>query len=352
VIETVTVVGILPADADDTPGSVVDIESEELERMNPLTAKEALRRAPGLAVIDEDILGLKLNVSVRGLNARRSGRSLLMEDGAPIQLGPYSDPSAHYYPPMPLVEGIEMRRGSGQIPYGPQSIGGTINFVTRPAPTSTMADATVSGGEDGYRLLHLGGGLGGARGGVRADLLHSESEGIREGHSSRVDEISVRGRWRASASHALGAKASYYEEDTRLTESGLTQARYDISPYYNPFDHDRFDLARHAFQFVHDWRAGASVTLSSQLYHADTSRASYRQTDSSIDPMTPNPETGCTGAARTDYEAFAARCGNKMRPRRYDFTGAETRLQAGHTLFGARADLGAGLRLHAEDGRR
>jgi outer membrane receptor for Fe3+-dicitrate len=39
-----------------------------------------------------------------------------------------------------------MRRGSGQIPCGPQSTGGTIDVVARPAPGAPMAEATISGG--------------------------------------------------------------------------------------------------------------------------------------------------------------------------------------------------------------
>jgi hypothetical protein len=115
------------------------IDRDRLESMNPLTAKEVLRLAPGVAVVEEDTLGLKLNISVRGLNPRRSSRTLLMEDGVPIQPAPYADPSAHYYPPLDRVARIEFRRGSGQIPYGPQSVGGMINFVTQPAPAGPLA---------------------------------------------------------------------------------------------------------------------------------------------------------------------------------------------------------------------
>jgi Fe(3+) dicitrate transport protein len=37
-------------------------------------------------VVSEDLFGLKVNISVRGLTPRRSARTLLLEDGMPIQL--------------------------------------------------------------------------------------------------------------------------------------------------------------------------------------------------------------------------------------------------------------------------
>jgi Fe(3+) dicitrate transport protein len=145
--DVVIVSGILPEDMDLLPGSGLVVDQDRLEAMNPQTAKEILRLAPGVAVIEEDALGLKLNVSVRGLNPRRSSRTLLMEDGVPIQPAPYADPSAHYYPPLDRVERVEIRRGSGQIPYGPQSVGGMINFVTHAAPDGPLARLRVEGGE-------------------------------------------------------------------------------------------------------------------------------------------------------------------------------------------------------------
>jgi Fe(3+) dicitrate transport protein len=44
-------------------------------------------------VVEENASGMRLNIGVRGLDPRRSARVLLMEDGVPIALAPYGDPS-------------------------------------------------------------------------------------------------------------------------------------------------------------------------------------------------------------------------------------------------------------------
>jgi Fe(3+) dicitrate transport protein len=349
---TMIVHGILREPLRDLPGSAYLIDHEQLEMMRPLTMKEVLRRAPGVQIIDEDVLGLKLNISVRGLNPRRSGRTLLMEDGAPIQPAPYADPSAHYYPPIERIERIEFRRGSGQVLYGPQSIGGAINFITAAVPSEPETTLTLAGGEGDYRLVSLSAGLGDARFGTRLHLIEKQSDGIRLGHFSRAREAALKTRLALTGNQTLTLKASYAQEDTRLTEGGLSQARYDKNPYANPFQNDQFTLRRLALQALYDLDLSAKGTVSSQVYFSDTFRASYRQADTSIDSMVANPSTGCIGAKRLDYEGYAQFCGNKMRPRKFQFWGVETRLDHEIEIWGLDGNLTLGLRAHFEDTNR
>lgn len=344
----IVVRGLLPEPGAVVAGSFQILDADALRRASAITIKDVVRRLPGVQVIDEDALGLKLNISVRGLNPRRSGRTLLLEDGAPIQAAPYADPSAHYYPPLDRIDRIEFRKGSGQILYGPQSIGGMINFVTRPVPESTGIGAALSAGERGFFGARLSAGMGNATAGLWFDLIRKQGDGTRAFHATRIDEAAIKARVALGPGHALMVKAAHYTEATSLTEGGLTQARFDADPYGNPFRNDRFVLTRMAAQAVHHWQIADRATLSTQLYYADTARASYRQADTSTDAMTANPATGCVGAARTDYEAFAGLCGNKMRPRRFRFWGVEPRLAWQHRLFGLPGEALLGVRGHFE----
>ena len=344
--------GILPDAIASIGGSASALSADDLALIQPITAKDALRNLPGVQIIDEDALGLKLNLSVRGLNARRSGRTLLLEDGAPIQPAPYADPSAHHYTPLERTQQVELRKGSAQIMFGPQSIGGALNFVTRPVPDGTLAEMSLAAGDRSFRSLHAALGKGHEGTGVRLDLLHKRSDGIREFHNSQVSEAVLKVQLSPDPAHKLTAKASYYAEQTNLTESGLTQASFDISPYYNPFRHDRFQMQRKALHLVHDWAISGAATLSTQAYFADTFRASYRQTDTSVDAMVANPATGCTGAARIDYEHFSELCGNKMRPRHFVIWGIEPRLDLSHAVLGMEARTTIGARAHFEQTNR
>jgi Fe(3+) dicitrate transport protein len=257
----IVVRGIVPEDVESVAGSLTIIGPTALARMQPISVKEALRRVPGVQVVDEDAFGLKLNISVRGLSARRSGRTLLLEDGVPIQPAPYADPSAHYYPTLHRVERIEVRKGSAQVLFGPQSIGGVVNFVTDAVPDRLLIEGAAQIGTRSFRSLDASLGIGNDAFGIRLDAVHKQGDGIRDYHGTRVDEIAVKTRMAFNDTHSLTVKGAYYAEGSRLTEGGLNEARFAISPYYNPFRNDWFSLDRIAGQVVHDWSIGTNATL-------------------------------------------------------------------------------------------
>ncbi len=63
------------------PGSIEVIEPELLARSHPFNFSEALRKASGVNVRDEEGFGLRPNIGIRGLNPTRSSKVLLLEDG-------------------------------------------------------------------------------------------------------------------------------------------------------------------------------------------------------------------------------------------------------------------------------
>ena len=106
---TVTGTSILPSSVENLPGSFSVMTREQIESRNPFSIIETIREIPGLHVVSEDVAGTHLNIGLRGLNPRRSSRTLLLEDGAPtVFFAPYGDPSAHYSTPIERVERIEV----------------------------------------------------------------------------------------------------------------------------------------------------------------------------------------------------------------------------------------------------
>lgn len=336
---------VLPGSLDGVPGAVAVITSEDLERQRPVSIKEALRRVSGVHIVDEDAFGLNLNISLRGLNPRRTQRTLLMEDGVPVFLGPYSDPTAHYHTPPEILEGVEVVKGSGQILYGPQTVGGMINFLTGEPPDRTRATIQASGGNRAYRNALLKLGTGGERGGVLGHVLYRGADGVREAHGHEIIHTGLSGLRKFSPNQQLQVRGSYYGERSRITEAGMSQAEFTQNPLGNPFRNDRFVLDRFALQGTHSLNFNSATRLSTTAYYQQIDRSSYRQTDFAGDEMTANAAAGCTGAARTNYVDFASRCGNKMRPRNYEFFGFEPRLERRWE----RVQLQVGIRGHREE---
>ncbi|MFN3324248.1 MAG: TonB-dependent receptor domain-containing protein [Bryobacteraceae bacterium] len=347
-VETSVIVRVLPGSLEGVPGATAELVLEDIETARPFSVKEALRRIPGVHVVDEDSFGVNLNVGVRGLNPRRTQRTLILEDGAPIHLAPYSDPSAHYHTPPELIQGIEVIKGSGQIQHGPQTVGGMMNFVTEPAPRKLLGGFGAVLGSRDFRGVQAKGGMGGERAGLLAHMIHRQGAGTREHHAHEVTHLGVKGRVGIAPGQALQLKTGYYEENSRFSEAGMSEAQFAANPLGNPFRHDRFELQRFAAQAIHTVELRDGIRLATNAYYQKIDRASYRQADFSTDQMTANPETGCVGDARVQYDLFADRCGNKMRPRNYEFFGVEPRLDFRGRILGIRNETAAGVRFHRE----
>lgn len=348
-VSSTVVVQTLPASLDGVPGAIDELSHGDIETLRPFTVKEALRRMSGLHVVDEDAFGLNLNVSLRGLDPRRTQRTMLLEDGAPIHLSPYGDPSAHYHPTPDLIDSVELIKGSGQILHGPQTVGGVLNFVTEPVPTKLRAGFGAVMGNRDYQSFDakLGGEFG--RLGLLGNFARRQGDGVRQWHGHKVTQGRLKGLLRIGARQTLMVKGGYYEENSRFSEAGMSQDLFDTAPLSNPFRNDRFFLDRTTLQAVYNLEISDSVRLATNAYYQDISRASYRQIDFWGDEMTAVPATGCVGDdARTDYENFPPLCGNKMRPRTYEFVGVEPRLDWRGRLWGMRNEGVIGFRVHSE----
>lgn len=349
-VGTSMIVRTLPGSLDGVPGATSELSRAELEQLRPFSVKEALRQMTGVHVVDEDSFGLNLNVGVRGLNPRRTQRTLLLEDGAPIHLAPYSDPTAHYHTPPELIEALELVKGSGQILHGPQTVGGMLNFVTETPPAQPKLSVGATLGNRDFRGVQTKLGTGGARGGVLGHLVYREGDGVREGHAHRILHTGLGGLLKLRRNQVLRLKGGYYEEDSKFTEAGMSAAEYARNPFGNPFSKDRFELQRYSTQALYDVQVAEQSRMAVNFYYQNIQRASYRQIDFAGDEMTANAATGCAGTARVNYDAFADLCGNKMRPRGYEFFGVEPRMNTRGRLWGrVQHETTVGVRFHRED---
>lgn len=340
---------ILPSRMEHVPGSTAVIDEQALEAQRPFTVKEALRSVPGVHTVDEDSFGLGLNIGIRGLDPRRTSRTLLLEDGMPLFLAPYGDPSAHYSTPLDRVQRIEVVKGSGQVLYGPQTVGGMINFVTRPVPKKGVegsVSATV--GNNDFRGWHANVGAGGERGGVMLDLLQKSGDGVRRGHDFDVREATLKGQLNINPQHTLLGKVGYYEEDSHITETGLGAVEYAEDRLQAPTARqDRFEHTRKSVQLQHIFQINDDVKLATQAYYVEAQRASFRQINEPGTLGGRSEMDRCPGVVAT--EANSRNCGGRWRPRDYTYWGIEPRLDFRHDAFGVPSDAVIGFRYHEED---
>lgn len=351
-LESIQVKGILPEKLESVPGSYAVVDEKELDVRRPFSAQEALNNVPGIHIVGENTFGLGINIGVRGLDPRRTSRTLLMEDGMPVHLGPYGDPSAHFTTPIERVQRIEVVKGSGQILYGPQTVGGMINFVTRPVPKEGIhGSVSAMAGNNDFTGLHANVGVGGERGGVMIDAIQKKGDGIRDNHDFDMQDFMLKGQLNLTESQTLIAKVGYYEEDSHVSETALGAVEYDEDKYQAPTGkNDQFNYKRKSLQLQHIFNITDSAKLTTNAYYVDAFRTSFRQINAPGTLGGRSEMDRCDGVVAT--EALAEQCGGRHRPRSYDYWGIEPRLDFKHTLFGVDSDAVVGFRYHEEGNKR
>lgn len=329
------------------PGSIEIVDEQTLENSRAQTSTEILRKASGINVRDEEGFGLRPNIGIRGLNPTRSSKVLLLEDGIPLTYAPYGDNASYYHPPIDRFETVEILKGSGQILYGPQTVGGVINYITRNPPAQRSGWISLVGGNRSYFNGHLnyGGTIG--KTGMLFEFTRKQGEGSRDNTRSGLNDFNFKSITTFSDRQAVTFKFNYYGEDSNVTYSGLRENEFRDNPRQNSFRNDFFYGDRYGASVTHAFVFNPSVTLATNLYGAYFRRHWWRQSSNSNERPNDSSDPQCGGMLNLNTT-----CGNQGRLRRYIFVGVEPRLRVLSTLFGVRSETDLGFRLHAEDQER
>ncbi len=325
-------------------GSAAVIDGQTLEESRVFNVNEALRKVPGVNVRDEEGVGLRPNIGIRGLNPTRSTKTLLLEDGLPLSFAPYGDNASYYHPPIDRYDSIEVSKGSQVIRFGPQTAGGVINYLT-PEPQKEFGGTLgFAMGTRGYVNGHVM--LTGN--GVIADIYHKESDGARNNMHSRLDDVNFKWAGQLNDDHRLVLRATHFREDSQLTYSGLTQAEYDkLGPRYNPFKNDFFEASRTGLSATHEWRLNADAKVLTSVYGAYFDRDWWRQS-SDTGSSGLNCQPGIRDAGNPLTNADLTGCRVQGRLRQYTTTGIDSRIQMRHQTLGMAGEFEAGVKYQHE----
>jgi Fe(3+) dicitrate transport protein len=329
------------------PGSVEVLDLAALEHTRPSTTAEVLRKASGVHVRDEEGLGLRPNIGIRGLNPTRSSRTLLLEDGIPLTFAPYGDNAAYYHPPIERFDRVELMKGAGQIAYGPMTVGGVINYVTATPPGRSRAVGYAATGNHNY--LNAQGGWGTTVGstGLLIDFMRKQGDGARDNISTAVNDVNGKVVSRAGARHVLTLRGSYYGEDSNITYSGLREDEFRAAPRQNPFRNDYFYVDRTGASVTHAFTITDAIVATTNVYTSTFRRHWWRQSSNSSQRPNDSADAACGGMANLN-----STCGNEGRLRRYVVWGVEPRFRALSRLGALLNETDFGVRLHVEDQER
>jgi Fe(3+) dicitrate transport protein len=331
-----------------TPSSATIIEQDELEASHVYTTNEALRKAPGVVVRDEEGFGMRPNIGIRGLNPTRSTKVLLLEDGIPVTYAPYGANESYYHPTIDRFSSIEVLKGASQIKFGPLTAGGVINYITPNAPEKFGGHVSVTAGNRDYlnTKINVGGN------GILFDYTHKEGDGARDNTNSNIEDVNFKITKAINEDHAITLRANWFAESSQVSYSGITQREYNnFGGEYNPFQHDDFETARYGLSATHDWQINTNAILTTNLYYSYFDRDWWRQ-QSNTTASNVAGGTGCAAFAAARFAGAAVSgddCqGNQGRLRTYNTYGIEPRLTVMHVW----GELEMGAKAHFEDQER
>ena len=266
-------------------GSAQRIDAKQLELYEHDDPHSVLQQVPGVYLRHEDGMGLRPNIGIRGGNSERSKKVTLMEDGVLFGPAPYAAPAAYYFPLMTRMVGVEVYKGPSAVLFGPQTIGGAINLLSRPVPLMRSqgqldlalgAFPTQGRGPTGKIHGHYGFGM--KHGGALVEVVQLGSPGFKDldggGDTgfSRT-ELTLRGRLHTDLSapvmHALDLKLGYAQELSQESYVGLSDADFAASPNrrYAGTQLDTMDWSRLQAQLSYVFELGERFSLTATAYN-------------------------------------------------------------------------------------
>lgn len=227
-------------------GSRTVLDSEYLEKTPALNLEEALRTVPGIQIQDETGTGVLPNISVRGLKPGRSDYLNALVNGIPATLAPYSHSSLSLFPvTMDTVEKIDIVRGGAAVHYGPNNVGGVINFITKPITNEvkTTLKETLTTSDEGNLLTDTYLRTGGF---VKDDLgLQLQYNGIngdsyRDHSDTDIKNVILDAEYYPTDNSSLKSTLQYYKANADLPGALLPEA-YDKDKSKSQRKNDNFE---------------------------------------------------------------------------------------------------------------
>ena len=335
------------------PSSVVS--ESELRQFNHTDIHRVVSRIPGVYVQEEDGLGLRPNIGIRGTGLERMEKLNVMEDGIIIAPAPYASPAAYYSPTMGRMQGLEIRKGSTQIKHGPFTTGGSLNYISTAIPSSSLNSVDFMAGSFGKTVLHVKSGNTMGQWGYLFEVYNDMTDGFKEldggGDSgySKTD-VMAKVRYSMNANHAVEMKVSMTDEISDETYLGLSDDDYTTNPLrrYRASQLDEMDADHSQFVLSYAGKLSDNLTMAVSAYNNEFARNWYKLNKVDglnlgliADPAGNAAAFALMDAMDSDADAYRIKANN----REYLSSGVQAVLNWSIENH----DIQAGLRIHADE---
>ena len=333
------------------------VSKSELDQFRYTDIHRIVGRIPGVYISEEDGLGLRPNIGVRGTGSLRMEKLNVMEDGVLIAPAPYASPAAYYSPTAGRMESIEIRKGSTQIKHGPFTTGGSLNYISTSIPSSKLNSVSLDIGSFGKTLMQVRSGDTIGNFAYLIELYSDKMDGFKEldgggdtGYTKT--DFMTKLRYSFSESHALEFKYSMTDELSDETYLGLTDADYSDNPLrrYRATALDEMDADHSQIMLSYAAKLNDNMSLAIVGYSNDFARNWYKL--NKVNGMSLSSITKPTADGWNEFyllmdaensadDAYRIKANN----REYYSSG----IQAVLNVNAGAHDIQAGLRIHSDE---
>lgn len=350
-------------------GSGIQLDQSLIEKQSYTDLNQLISMAPGVYVREEDGYGLRPNIGIRGATAERSQKITIMEDGVLIAPAPYSAPAAYYITNAARLHALEVLKGPASIQFGPHTVGGAVNLVTRPASWESFAELDYTTGTDQFHKLLAETEFVSGNFSYMVDALHYSSDGFKnlanDGDTGfERNDFNIKVHWnpQTELKQTVVLKVGYADEDSQETYLGLTDTDFDLDPTlrYPSSGLDRFVSDHSQVHISHQVEFDSSLQLTSRVYRNEFNR-SWNKFDGFIDGPNAKLVLSSPSEYLSAYEVLAGTRDSVSagltidvtdNDRAYSSDGIQFDLTKQFSFVGFDHNLDVGVRYHHDDVER
>ncbi len=332
-LPTILVIGSSGEDRERQPAANTVITSEALRLQQPRSTEEALRNVPGVSIKPEEETAIVANIGIRGLSSA-DYKTLILEDGVPVAPGLFVGNGRYYNPRIERMDSIEILRGAGSLRYGPSTIGGVINYLTKTPEPGIRTEIHAGSFNTREWGIEAGAESGSGDSTLGVVVSHAESDGFM-GKGYRMRDVMLKVGAEISGNQRIGFKYTDYQNDANISYRGIFLAEYHSGVNRNPAPDDWFLTGRRSVDVSHEWTISEHARLTTLFFGSELYRDYWRfATNNSA------------SAAANRWVYTDSLNGNN---RSFEREGLDSRLLLTHEFLGFDNETEVGLRYMSEE---
>ncbi|MDO9478339.1 MAG: TonB-dependent receptor, partial [Pseudohongiella sp.] len=270
---------------------------------------------------------------MRGLSSG-DYKTLILEDGVPVAPGLFVGNGRYYNPRIQRMEGIEVLKGAASLRYGPSTIGGVINYVTKQPRDGVELSLRAGSWNTQEATLEVGGSSNSGDATFGAIINNVSSDGFLNKAYDTTD-IMIKAGMAIGNNQRISVKYADYSNDANISYRGHLLQEYRNDARNNPAPDDYFLTERRSLDVNHQWDINPSAQLNTLIFGSEMFRDYWRFNTNNT-----------ASAAAGSWVYTDVLNGNN---RAFERFGVDTRLLIDHQLFGVSSESELGLRYMDEE---